>query len=55
MTVALWFCLGAVVLGAVAGYVIDVIQERQLHRTDDHIIEAELRRLIPEAYEENAS
>ena len=55
MTAALWFCLGAVILGAIAGYAIDVIQERQLRRTDDRIIEAELRRLIPEAYEENAS
>jgi len=55
VTAAIWWCLAAVVLGAVAGVVIDAIQERRLRREDDRIIEAQLRRLIPEAYEENAS
>ena len=51
----IWLCLSSVLVGAVAGVAIDAFQERRLHREDERIIEAELRRLIPEAYEENAS
>jgi len=55
VTAAIWWCLAAVIAGAVAAVVIDSVQDRRQLREDDRIIEAELRRLIPEAYEEDRS
>ena len=52
MTAAIWWCVTAAFAGYAAAIIIDSVQERRQLREDARIIEAELRRLIPEAYEE---